>query len=77
MVSGEGILSLLPAFIFSFFGVQSSGDTDINPISTVAKASQIVFGGLSKGSGASKANGQLVIEPGRWCRCQRGRRRGN
>ena len=60
MRSGEGILSFLLAFLFSFIGVQSAGDTDINPISAVAKASQIIFGGVSKGSGASEANGQRV-----------------
>lgn len=46
---GETILALLLGFVFSFIGVQSSGDTDINPVSTCAKASQIVFGGVSKG----------------------------
>jgi len=45
---GEAILSLVLAFIFSFIGVQSTGVTDINPISTVAKASQLVFGGITK-----------------------------
>lgn len=34
---GEAILSLLLGFIFSFIGVQSSGHTDVNPVSTVAK----------------------------------------
>jgi hypothetical protein len=34
---GEAILALLLGFLFSFIGVQSSGYTDINPISTVAK----------------------------------------
>jgi OPT oligopeptide transporter protein len=34
---GEGILALFLAFLFSFVGVQSSGHTDINPVSTVAK----------------------------------------
>lgn len=34
---GETILALILAFLFSFIGVQSSGYTDINPISTVAK----------------------------------------
>ncbi|KAG8685997.1 hypothetical protein FRC11_009717, partial [Ceratobasidium sp. 423] len=38
-------------FIFSFIGVQSSGYTDINPVSTVAKASQLIFGGVTKGTG--------------------------
>ncbi|KIL64122.1 hypothetical protein M378DRAFT_178959 [Amanita muscaria Koide BX008] len=53
---GEALLSLLLGFIFSFIGVQSSGHTDINPISTVAKASQLVFGGISKGA-------QLALNP--------------
>ncbi len=34
---GEAILALILGFIFSFIGVQSSGATDINPVSTVAK----------------------------------------
>ena len=34
---GEAILSLVLGFIFSFVGVQSSGHTDINPVTTVAK----------------------------------------
>jgi len=47
---GEAMLSLVLGFLFSFIGVQSSGYTDINPVSTVAKASQLIFGGISKGS---------------------------
>ncbi|PPQ96836.1 hypothetical protein CVT26_006005 [Gymnopilus dilepis] len=47
---GETLLSLLLGFIFSFIAVQSSGQTDLNPVSTVAKASQLVFGGVSKGT---------------------------
>ncbi|CAE6510756.1 unnamed protein product [Rhizoctonia solani] len=49
---GEVILALVLGFIFSFIGVQSSGYTDINPVSTVAKASQLIFGGVTKGTGA-------------------------
>lgn len=45
---GEAILALIVGFIFSFIGVQSSGATDINPTGTVAKASQLVFGGIAK-----------------------------
>uniref|UniRef100_A0A0W0GF66 Putative oligopeptide transporter n=1 Tax=Moniliophthora roreri TaxID=221103 RepID=A0A0W0GF66_MONRR len=46
---GEALLSLIMGFIFSFIAVQSSGATDINPTGTVAKASQLVFGGIAKG----------------------------
>ncbi|KAF5330038.1 hypothetical protein D9611_010470 [Ephemerocybe angulata] len=48
---GTSILALVLGFIFSFIAVQSSGHTDVNPVSTVAKASQLVFGGVSKGVG--------------------------
>jgi hypothetical protein len=36
---GEAILALILGFIFSFMAVQSSGHTDVNPVSTVAKVS--------------------------------------
>ena len=36
---GEAILALVLGFLFSFIGVQSAGTTDVNPVSTVAKAS--------------------------------------
>lgn len=48
---GEAILALVLGFIFSFIGVQSSGHTDVNPVTTVAKASQLIFGGITKGTG--------------------------
>ncbi|THV04736.1 oligopeptide transporter [Dendrothele bispora CBS 962.96] len=48
---GEALLALLLGFLFSFIGVQSSGATDVNPVSTVAKASQLIFGGIGKGTG--------------------------
>ncbi|KAM6503272.1 oligopeptide transporter [Amanita muscaria] len=57
---GEALLSLLLGFIFSFIGVQSSGHTDINPVSTVAKASQLVFGGISKGAQLSLTSAQTL-----------------
>ncbi|KAG8919255.1 hypothetical protein FRC01_001378 [Tulasnella sp. 417] len=46
-----GIVALLLAFVFSFIGVQSSGTTDVNPVGTIAKASQLVIGGITKGQG--------------------------
>jgi len=57
---GETILALLLGFIFSFIGVQSAGDTDINPVSTCAKASQIIFGGVSKGQHMAQQPAQLI-----------------
>ncbi|ORY82431.1 oligopeptide transporter [Protomyces lactucae-debilis] len=48
---GITILSVILAFIFSFIAAQSSGATDINPVSTCAKASQLVLGGVTQGQG--------------------------
>ncbi|KAL0959886.1 hypothetical protein HGRIS_011554 [Hohenbuehelia grisea] len=56
---GEAILALLLGFIFSFIGVQSSGATDVNPVSTVAKASQLIFGGIGKGTGMAQEPAQM------------------
>ena len=50
---GEAILALVLGFLFSFIGVQSAGQADVNPVSTVAKASQLVFGGIGKTAGMS------------------------
>jgi len=49
---GVSILALILAFIFSFIGVQASGTTDVNPVGIIAKASQLVIGGVTKGQGA-------------------------
>ncbi|OBZ67655.1 hypothetical protein A0H81_12190 [Grifola frondosa] len=57
---GEAILSLLLGFLFSFIGVQSAGTTDINPVTTVAKASQLIFGGIGKGIGLAQAPAQTM-----------------
>lgn len=48
---GIGILALILAFIFCFIGVQSSGTTDVNPVGAIAKASQLVVGGVSRAQG--------------------------
>ena len=48
---GVGTLALILAFIFSFIGVQSSGTTDVNPVGTIAKTSQLVIGGVTRGQG--------------------------
>ncbi|KAF9526157.1 OPT oligopeptide transporter [Crepidotus variabilis] len=57
---GEAILSLILGFLFSFIGVQSSGYTDVNPVSTVAKASQLIFGGITKASGLALKPAQTL-----------------
>lgn len=57
---GEAILALILGFIFSFIAVQSSGHTDLNPVSTVAKASQLIFGGIGKGTGIATNNAKML-----------------
>lgn len=56
---GEAILALILGFLFSFIGVQSSGQTDVNPVSTVAKASQLIFGGIGKSAGMAVGPAQI------------------
>jgi len=51
MEIGVSILALILAFILSFVGVQSSGTTDVNPLGPIAKASQLVMGGVTRGEG--------------------------
>lgn len=57
---GEALLSLVLGFLFSFIGVQSAGTTDVNPVSTVAKASQLIFGGIGKGAHLSQNPAQIM-----------------
>ncbi|KAG6854506.1 hypothetical protein C0991_006108 [Blastosporella zonata] len=57
---GEALLALILGFIFSFIGVQSSGHTDVNPVSTVAKASQLIFGGIGKGAHLAQSPAQVL-----------------
>ncbi|KAL8292838.1 hypothetical protein RQP46_000532 [Phenoliferia psychrophenolica] len=47
--AGISVLAVFLGFLFSFIGVQCAGDTDINPISTCAKATQLVVGGVTHG----------------------------
>jgi hypothetical protein len=46
---GLSILAVILAFIFSFIGVLSAGVTDINPVSTCAKATQLIMAGPTHG----------------------------
>jgi len=53
---GYSILAIVLGFLFSFIGVMSAGQTDINPVSTCAKASQLVLGGVTHGKYADDIN---------------------
>jgi len=43
---GETLLAILLGFIFAFIGIQSAGETDINPTGAIAKTSQIILAAL-------------------------------
>ncbi|KNZ80112.1 Putative oligopeptide transporter [Termitomyces sp. J132] len=57
---GEALLALILGFFFSFIGVQSAGQTDVNPVTTVAKASQLIFGGIGKGAHLAMHPSQML-----------------
>jgi uncharacterized oligopeptide transporter (OPT) family protein len=57
---GHTILGIILAFLFSFIGVQSTGTVAINPIGSIAKCSQLVFGGVSKAQGQNIQDAQLT-----------------
>jgi len=46
---GMTILAIVLAFIFSFIGAESSGRTNVIPVTTIGNTSQLVVGGASKG----------------------------
>lgn len=43
---GESLLAIFLGFAFAFIGIQSAGETDINPTGSIAKSSQIVLAAL-------------------------------
>ncbi|KAG1866075.1 OPT oligopeptide transporter [Suillus subluteus] len=57
---GITILAIVFAFAFSFIGCESSGRTNINPVTSIGNASQLIFGGIGKGQGYSVQRGELL-----------------
>ncbi|KAG0738950.1 hypothetical protein G6F57_005273 [Rhizopus arrhizus] len=39
----QSIVAILLGFLFSFVGIQATGETDINPVGSIGKMSQLVF----------------------------------
>lgn len=39
----QSIIAVILGFLFSFVGIQSTGETDINPLGSIGKMSQLVF----------------------------------
>lgn len=57
---GLTILSLILGFVFAFIGVNASGTTDVNPIGVIAKAGQLIIGGVTKGTAVPLKDAQLT-----------------
>jgi len=52
---GISLLAILLGFLFSFLVIQCTGVTDATPLTTAAKASQIILGGATSGVGLPQA----------------------
>ncbi|KAG1838579.1 OPT oligopeptide transporter protein-domain-containing protein [Suillus subalutaceus] len=57
---GVTLLAIVFSFLFSFIGCESSGRTNINPVTSIGNASQLVFGGLGRGQNYSVQRGELL-----------------
>ncbi|KAH7928026.1 PMSR-domain-containing protein [Leucogyrophana mollusca] len=57
---GVTILAIIFSFLFSFIGCESSGRTNINPVTSIGNASQLIFGGLGKGQQYAVKRGELL-----------------
>lgn len=56
----ESLLAVILGFIFSFIGLEAAGSVDINPIGTIAKASQLVFAGITGARGLPIGEARLL-----------------
>ncbi|KAG1821376.1 OPT oligopeptide transporter protein-domain-containing protein [Suillus variegatus] len=57
---GITLLAIVFSFLFSFIGCESSGRTNINPVTSIGNASQLIFGGLGRGRNYSVQRGELL-----------------
>ncbi|OJA20544.1 hypothetical protein AZE42_07076 [Rhizopogon vesiculosus] len=57
---GVTLLAIVFSFLFSFIGCESSGRTNINPVTSIGNASQLIFGGLGRGQNYSIKRGELL-----------------
>ncbi|EPS99458.1 OPT oligopeptide transporter [Fomitopsis schrenkii] len=56
---GLTLLAVIFAFIFSLVGAECVGRVSVNPVTTLGNFSQLIFGGISKGSGLAPQRNQL------------------
>ncbi|KAK4152670.1 OPT oligopeptide transporter protein-domain-containing protein [Chaetomidium leptoderma] len=57
---GLTILAIILAFLFSFLAIQIGAVTDTTPLTAASKASQLIFGGATSGSGYSIQHAQKI-----------------
>lgn len=57
---GMSLLAILLGFLLSFLVIQCTGVTDSTPLTTAAKASQIILGGVSSGAGLPQATAERL-----------------
>ena len=57
---GESILAILLGIVFGFIAIQSSAETDINPIGSIAKTSQAVFAAIPNPDIRAKQTSNLI-----------------
>lgn len=60
MHPGLTILAVVLAFVFSFLAIQIGAVTDQTPLTAAAKASQLIFGGATSGSGYTILHAQKL-----------------
>lgn len=57
---GMSLLAVLLGFIFAFLAIQCTGVTDTTPLTTAAKATQLILGGATSGAGYPAQEAQLM-----------------
>ncbi|KAH9942458.1 OPT oligopeptide transporter [Epithele typhae] len=57
--AGVTLLALLFSFLFSLVGAECTGRVSVTPVTTLGNFAQLVFGGISKGTGLAPAANQL------------------
>lgn len=60
MNAGLAILASILGFLFAFLCIQCGGVTDVTPLTAASKASQLVFGGVTAGSGLATSQKQTL-----------------
>lgn len=57
---GMSILAVLLGFVFAFLAIQCTGVTDTTPLTTAAKATQLILGGATSGAGFPTVTAQRM-----------------